>query len=196
MNNKLDLMQIIKEMVTEIGDLENIEPYPYSVSKISNTYDESEDTPSFTVNNYEGRFIADINGESVGVLVWVDHLHSSEVGDLDIAPVFSRDGEVYHIGFQVGGKDSQYTKTDMRSYSRILKTVADILAEVVLENDLATRKKNLYLMASSSKEGVRGTDDAKLRYYRAILNYNILPGYRMGEGIYMGMKAIAIQKSK
>jgi hypothetical protein len=47
-----------------------------------------------------------------------------------------------------------------------------------------------------AKEGVRGTDDAKLRYYRAILNYNILPGYRMGEGIYMGMKAIAIQKSK
>jgi hypothetical protein len=50
MNSKLDLMQIIKEMITEIGDLENIEPYPYSVSKISNTYDESEDTPSFTVS--------------------------------------------------------------------------------------------------------------------------------------------------
>lgn len=190
-------MYIIKEMVTEVGDLKNIVPYSYTIKKTPYEYDESDgDSLSLIVNNYEGTFTADINGESIDVSVWMDHLHSSEVGNMSIAPVFIRDGEVYHIGFQVGGKDAQYTKTDMKSYSRILKTVADILSEVIMENDLATMEKNLYLIGSTSKYGVRGTEDTKLRYYRAILNYNLLPGYRMGDGTYMGMDAIVIQKTK
>jgi hypothetical protein len=187
MSRKLNLMSLISEMIAEVGDLRNVETYPYK------TY--------VTGNGYGAQFTAMLpNGNSVEVEALIEELDKSDIAALELPPVFEKESTSetivgFNIAFTVGGDDAQFDKTDFRTYVKIIATVVEFVKDIIVENEQYYYKP-LYTFASTSKTGQTGTKDIKLDYYRAVLNSNLPAGYRMGRGKYEGKEVLAIQKVK
>lgn len=181
MGNKLQLMSIISEMINEVGDLKNIISYPYT------TYKRGGD--------YVGRFKAEVNGEEQDITVLIERSSPSFKDNLTLPPVFEKNGDLYNISFDVSGNDAQFAKTNLSLYLKILKTVTEIVNDVISETDV-NPPNNTYMIGSVSKEGITGKNDTKLRYYKAILNSNLPAGYRMAEGKFYSFNILALQKTK
>jgi hypothetical protein len=184
-NPKLSLISLISEMINEVGDLKNIEPYKYTISKWK--------------YGFIGKFKAILSSnDETPVEVYLTEIDKRNKLDIELPSVFEvEDQRVigFAIAYTIEGIDAQYEKSDLKTYTKIMATVISILKEVITKNE-AIYYKPLYLFSSTSKEGVMGSVDTKLKYYQAILNYNLPPGYRMGKGKFAGMDMIAIQKIK
>jgi hypothetical protein len=181
MDKKLTLISLINEMINEVGDLQNIVPYPYTLHQ--------------TGGDYEGRFKAEFEDKEYDVEAIVEHLGSVSDNSLKLPPVFNMDGDLYNIGYNVEGELAQFDKTNMSTLVKIIKTVIKVASEVMEEVD-SKPPYNIFTIGSMSKEGVEGIEDVKLRYYKAILNHNLPTGYRMAEGKYLNYKVLALQKLK
>lgn len=181
MGNKTNFMSLINEIINEVGDLKNITSYPYT------TYKRGMD--------YIGRFKAEINGVNQDLTVSIELSSSSFKDNLILPPVFEKDGDLYNISFDVSGVVAQFAKTNLPLYLKILKTVTEITSDIIDKTDVDP-SNNIYILGSVSKEGISGKNDAKLKYYRAILNSNLPAGYRMAEGKFYSFNILALQKIK
>jgi hypothetical protein len=187
MSLKLGLVSLVSEMVNEVGDLTNIEIYPYK------TY--------VTGDGYAAKFTAALpNNTEVEVEALSQEVGDTHIQRLKLPPVFEKENPtetitVFNFEFTVGEDDAQFAKTDFRTFVRIVATVVKFLKQIIVENEQSYYKP-LYVIISTSKTGYTGTKDTKLDYYRAVLNNNLPPGYRMGRGMYDSMEVLAIQKIK
>jgi hypothetical protein len=182
---KISLAQLISEIINEVGDLKNIEPYKYTTSKWK--------------YGFIGKFKAILpSSDEIPVEVYITKIDERNKLDIELPSVFEvEDQRVigFAIAYTIKGIDAQYEKSDLKTYTKIMATVVSILKEIIAKNE-AIYYKPLYLFSSTSKEGIMGSVDTKLKYYQAILNYNLSSGYRMGKGTFAGMDMIAIQKIK
>jgi hypothetical protein len=184
-NFKLSLASLISEIINEVGDLKNINPYNYQLTKY----------PGGIAGNFWVEFPS---GKQEMADVIIESIDPSNKIDIELPPVFEiNDPKIkgFSIAYTIGNEDAQFDKSDLKTYVKVMATVVNIVKEVVSDNEKKYYKP-LYLFLSTSKTGEMGTQDTKLKYYQAILNNNLPSGYRMGKGKFAGMDIIAIQKIK
>lgn len=165
MNNELEhiglkrrrfsLYELYTQVVLESLDFKNIETYK-------------------CVDTYDGwKFDASINDEIVPVFIYVEE---ANVERFSIPPVLSNIKTVFNFGFEIGTKKlgSQYAKTGMSDYIKILATVGKILSEFV-----AKKRPDAVTFFSESKRGGQSADTQKDNIYFVALDRNTPPGYEI-----------------
>jgi hypothetical protein len=142
-NRKITLLEIRTQylcILQEVGDLENITPYPY-------------ENNSFTTE------------ENWKVKVDFDVIPFAEFEQLNI-PTKRRN--TYNVSYDVNGDQSQYKKTTYKQLIRILKTVSDIVVDFV--KDKNTVEALGFLAANKDPQKlITHTDPQKSAIYKAII---------------------------
>lgn len=160
MKNKLII--ILTEVINEIGDLKNLEPYKYKIS---------QDRGSFNVLK---------NDKKYPVKVTLSHWDEKFRNMLEFPPAAEASNKpIYALGYDINGDDTQVFSSDIRTLLRILKTVSEIL-----EFHISKLKDQnpIFAIFATDKKGAGYEDQQKLNLYRAILSQNIPQGWRMGYG--------------
>ena len=140
---KITLLEIRTQylrILQEVGDLENITPYPYKNN-------------SFTTE------------ENWKVKVDFDVIPFAEFEQLNI-PAKRRN--TYNVSYDVNGDQSQYKKTTYKQLIRILKTVSDIVVDFVKGKD--TVEALGFLAANKDPQKlITHTDPQKSAIYKVII---------------------------
>lgn len=165
----LSLLTLLHEVIAEVGDLKNIQPYPHS-------------DDSFTLED----------GSIVKVEMY--KLASREIFQtLKIPNILNtREGDVYNISFSVEDVDAQFKKSSYAELVRIIKTVMDILVDQTESLEIGST----FIITPISKLGALRLDPQKYELYKAILTKNLPSNYRMAEGTSFGIRSIFLQKIK
>ena len=127
-------------ILQEVGDLENVEPYPY-------------ENNSFTTD------------ENWKVKVDFDVIPFTLFDQLNL-PTKRR--ATYNVSYDVNGEQSQYSKTTYKQLIRILKTVSNIIIDFVKDKD--TVEALGFLAANKDPQKlITHTDSQKSAIYKAII---------------------------
>jgi hypothetical protein len=173
MSRTTNLKALLYEVISEIGDVENIESY--SFTKISN-------------QNYE--FETD-QGDKVKVVFFIAPLSVLNVKDPNPKQTFT------NVGFSISGSETQLKKSTYSYLIKIIKTVIDVILDYLKTN----HPKYLFISATNKSDEKSSIefDTQKNQLYQAIMlkNINKLPKYN-GEWKYkilngvLGMKGDSI----
>ncbi len=156
----MKLANILKEVLSEIGDLSKVQALPFDTSSPLDYYFHLEDgtlvklnfAPISSVSRY-GTFTTD-----------------SEAYDKD-----NRDlSKEFNTSFVVGGSQHQYTKSDLRSFNRLLKTIVVCVKDFVEKNDV-----DALWIFGVDKSGRLAGDRQKNILYKALTQNNLPPDYQM-----------------
>jgi hypothetical protein len=127
-------------ILKEVGDLENVEAYPY-------------ENNSFTTD------------ENWKVKVDFDIIPFAQFEQLNL-PTKRRN--TYNVSYDVNGEQSQYKKTTYKQLIRILKTVSDIVVDFV--KDKGTVEALGFLATNKDPQKlITHTDPQKSAIYKAII---------------------------
>jgi hypothetical protein len=141
--SKITLLEMRTEylrILHEVGDLENVEAYPYE-------------------NN---NFTTDENWK---VKVDFDVVPFTEFEQLNLP---TKRGNTYNVSYDVNGEQSQYKKTTYKQLIRILKTVSDIVVDFVKGKD--TVEALGFLAANKDPQKlITHTDPQKSAIYKVII---------------------------
>jgi hypothetical protein len=145
----IKLKLILEKLVSEVGDLNNIESYSYNDSRFRTE-------EGWEINVYFQLY----NDEELEILNLKDMLGSS----------------VYNIVFSVEGEQSQYQKSSLKTYFKIIKTVFNISKDFV-----KSRKVDGLTFFAADKKGLFKTDSQKDKLYKAIVMNSLkeLPNWIM-----------------
>ena len=163
----IKLKILLEQLIKEVGDLENIKPYPHS----NNTF------------TTEQGWKVDVEFEE---------LNDEDLRELNINTKFYP-APVYNVVFKVEGVESQFTKTSTAGYLKILKTVVTICYDFIKEKDpngltfFAANKDNQYLT----------TDPQKIKMYKIVVMGQLLKNneYKMVDlKLYSGLEGFMIYK--
>lgn len=145
--SKITLLEMRFEymrMLKEVGDLENVEAYPYK-------------------NN---RFVTDENWE---VNVDFDRIPYGMFDQLNIP---TKRQNTFNVSYDVNGEQSQYKKTNYKQLIRILKTVADIIKDFI--NSDSKVEALAFLAANKDPQKlITRTDSQKSAIYKSIIVQSI-----------------------
>lgn len=165
----LKITALLNEVINEAGDLKNITPYDFTQE-----------------SKYNYIFYTDDNEKvNVGFEVMDDYY----IKFLTFPPSAQEDKAdgVYNIGFDINGNTTQYKKTGISYFYRIMKTVSVIILDFLKQNP-----NSILTIVGEGKRGEIG-DNQKSRYYLQSTLQNLPPGYRIGnikygpvKGIYVG----------
>jgi hypothetical protein len=141
--SKISILEVkltLESIIKEVGDLNNIETYPY-------------------VNN---EFTTD---DGLHVVVNLDRIPYPEFTLLNIP---TKRSETRNVEYSVEGEHSQYKKTTYGELIKILKTVSDIVVEQIRSN--SNIKGLVFLAANKNPKNISSqTDPQKTKLYRAII---------------------------
>jgi hypothetical protein len=127
-------------ILQEVGDLENIEPYPY------------KDNSFITEENWKVKVEFD-----VVPFAEFEYLH---------LPTKRRN--TYNVSYDINGDQSQYKKTTYKKLIKILKTISDIVIEFIKNKD--TVEALCFLASNKDpRKLVTHTDPQKSAIYKAII---------------------------
>lgn len=166
--NVIKISQLLKELVNEVGDLQNIQPVPYDVSK--------------------GTFAVDYLEKQYRGKVQFTRLDKKGLSLIKLPPIVDQTKiQVgYNIGYSIEGISSQAIKGDVKLLLSILKAVSEIVADHIIKQPDA-----MYFIFAESKVEAGFNDPQKLKLYQHILGHNLPKGFRMGkaeiEGIAEGI---------
>lgn len=156
--NVLKITKLLKEIVNEVGDLTNISPLAYDLTK--NT---------FTVEH---------SGKSYRGQVNFTFLNEKGLSVFEFPPVVEvlniKTG--YNVGYSIEGVSSQFVKGDTKLLLAVLKTVSILVAHHIQKNP-----DSIYLFFAESKTGIGMEDSQKLTLYHQILAKNLPQGFRIGK---------------
>lgn len=141
----IKLKLLYEHLLKEVGDFENIKTYSYSNN-------------SFTTEQ----------GWRVNVVF--QELNNEDLDALNINTQFYP-GPIYTIGFEVEGVQSQFNKTSLHEYLRILKTVTQICSDFLKENDL---NGLTFFAANKDESKFLTTDPQKSELYKLIVIQQLL----------------------
>jgi hypothetical protein len=177
-SRQLVLQKLVKEIIQEVGDLRNVEPYKFNYVKTLHA-------GAFTIP------------EIGGVTMYIEDItHDILLGELP--PVFSPyANEIFQIGYTVEGVGTQYKKTDYKQLIKILKTVLEFTKRAVPDVLEKYGQGTIFGIASQAKD----TEDfipspQKDALYRAIVLQNLPEGFRNVELNLNGKPTILFQKIK
>lgn len=141
------------QILQEVGDLENIKPY--SVKEIEKNlsyefYLETGEKVSIQLDNLDELY------EDIPLYLVLDVPQSIAIKKTD---------KIFNLGFAVEGETQGSKKMDVRTYMRILKTVMDVVKEILAKNP------DMFLtIFEDSKIGKEGK---KFSYYLEIVSKNL-----------------------
>lgn len=150
------LLEIYQEIITEIRDLSNIDPYTYVQVK-------------------EGEYEATLEtGESLGILLQdVEEYIESGLLSIPSTVNIKKTDAIYNLGFSINKNESQQIKSNLNTLFRILKTVIE-----VAEDFLKEHPDSFVVVFAEDKEGRKEVQ--KRDYYLEILAKQQIPGYIRG----------------
>lgn len=151
------LISILSEIITEVGDLQNIQPYQWS--KINDTrYD-------FQIKREDETFRC-----SVTFTV----LSKNDISLIKFNPIIQPENAdaIQNVTYSIEGEGSQYLKSDFKLLIRVLKTVSDII-----EYHIQSTSNTIFVIFEETKSERIGSAQ-KSKIYQAIMTQNMLPGYR------------------
>lgn len=147
----------LMRIVSELGDLENIEVYPNK--KITKDFTEfkTEIGLKCIVN------ISDIKKNDYGYKLL-------KVDDLNLE-------NIKNVGYNINGNESQYKKTNFKELIKILKTVSDIVINNI-KNDASIDGLVFVAANKDEKKILARTDPQKDKLYKTIVVKSManLPG--------------------
>jgi hypothetical protein len=151
------LSKLLNEMITEVGDLNNIEPYELHSN---NTFD--------------------INDELYGEIIF-DRMNDS-IEEFSFPPIINEKKIKYitNVGYSINETESQYTKTSLSILLRIIKTV-----QTAILNYIKKRPNDVLVIFEEDKFGNLSMGQ-KYKLYLQILNQNLPSGYMMGDVEFEG----------
>lgn len=165
------LISILAEIITEVGDLQNIQPLQWT--KRSNlSYDFKL---SYKDNEYRGN-------------VTFSELSREERSLMKFNPVVQPDkaDSIFNVGYSIEGVASQHVITNFKILIQILKTVSDIV-----EHQIQTTPNSIFTIFEETKiDKLEPAQKSKL--YQVIMTQNMLPGYRGSEVKYFNMTGYCI----
>ena len=91
------------------------------------------------------KFLVDIGEFTQVVTVEFEQLESSIEKQLYFPPKYRQLNNIYNVGFDVAGTETQFAKTDLKTLLSILSTVVDIVKDFISYMD---RIDGLFIMAS------------------------------------------------
>lgn len=152
------LAHLLKEIINEVGDLQNIQPLPYDLDK--GTF-----TVPYREKEYRGK-------------VTFTFLNEKGLSVFELPPVvdLSKIKTGFNIGYSIEGVSSQFIRGDAKLLFAILKTVSILVTEFIKKHP-----DSLYLIFGENKAGIGMEDPQKLAIYRQILGRNLPEGFRIGE---------------
>lgn len=172
--NTIRIAQLIKEIVSEVGDLQNIQPLPYDLEK--------------------GTFVVPHKGKEYRGKVLFTFFNKQGLEIIQFPPVVDLANFTtgYNIGYSIEGIGSQYIRGDAKLLFTVLKTVSILVADFVINHP-----ESIYLIFAENKTGIGMEDPQKLLLYKQILGKNLPQGFRIGEmGIEEIVKGLFICKIK
>jgi hypothetical protein len=158
----IKLAEIYKQIVNESGDLQNIKSYPYN--KFGNK------NYSFDVN--EINTYVEVEFSNLKSLDDTEFKTTTQIYNDYMKP----DDKSYNIGYDVGGDQYQFTKTNIGVYNRIMKTIVDIIQDFISN----VKPYSLWIVGTS-KNNILTNSQKNLIYYN-ISHHNMVPGYRIHDG--------------
>lgn len=170
---KIELFELLSEIINEVGDLSNIEPYQFSLKDSGGDFKTEE---GYRVN--------------VSLTKWPSDLYKNFI----FPPIVEIEGKnIYNIGYSIEGESSQFIKSNYKTLIKILKTVSLIVKHHIERLDSQTP---IYTLFAEGKRGKGHEDKQKTLIYKEILSNNIPTGYRIGFGDYtpLNVKFIYITK--
>lgn len=172
--NTVRIAQLIKEIVSEVGDLQNIQPLPYDLEK--------------------GTFVVPHKGKEYRGKVLFTFVNKQGLEMIQFPPVVDLANFTtgYNIGYSIEGIGSQYIRGDAKLLFTVLKTVSILVADFI-----TNYPESMYLIFAENKTGIGMEDPQKLLLYKQILGKNLPQGFRIGEmGIEGIVKGLFICKIK
>lgn len=159
MNFKLKTLvrEVEHDLLLEVLDFNNIDGYEYLK---------------------RGKFKYDFVDENrLNIYVGIEHFDKNEFDQFKLAP-FIKDkiSDLYNVGYAVEGRVDQYSKQPLKSFLRILKTVHDIILEII--SDL---NPDCISIISANKDGTNTTDQKKDKIYEKMWKNNPPSGYGINE---------------
>ena len=171
----MKLTEILNESILkEIGDLNKIEPYKFSVNGPYTTF--------FT--DQDDRVNVDFTG-----------IYGKSKDRIKLPPIVAGREMIFNIGFDISGTDSQYRKSNFKYLIRILKTVVEI-CKIVIKKENANAKSwkkepPVFIFGARDKLGRDFiADSQKSRLYKLILDKNLPKSYRIGNVTIDGIKGL------
>jgi len=148
----------------EIGDLNNIEPYPF-------------DSPSRTT-----LFKTDIGDI---VIVEFSKVNSQNMHRVNLPNIVHDRKDVFNISFDITKemdehKDDQATKTNYKYLCKVLKAVVEI-SEIVAIREMSNFDLPVFIFGAVTKIGQFNlTESQKIKIYQLVLDRNLPSHYRRG----------------
>ena len=160
----MSISKLLREIINEVGYLQNIQPLPYDLEK-----------GTFTIPHkgidYRGKVLFTFfNKQGLGMVQFppVVNLSNFETG--------------YNIGYSIEGISSQFIRGDIKLLLTVLKTVSILVADFIKKHP-----NSMYLIFAENKMGIGMEDSQKLSLYKQILGKSLPQGFRIGE---MGIEGI------
>lgn len=158
------LIQILKEVLSEVGDLSKVEPYQFDDSSPLDYYFHLDDGTIVRVN------FAPLSSVSrYGTFTALSKLYTDTERNLS---------KEFNVSFTVGGSQHQYQKADLKSFNKLLKTVVECIKSFMQKNDPTA----LWIFGVDKKGKLAG-DRQKNILYHALTRSNMPQGFRGSEAI-------------
>lgn len=141
----IKLASIYAEILKEVGDLNNIEGYPY----------EKDSDRFFHFSDSDGDYV------EVAFELFEDDMLNSLNRKLP-------DGDYYSVGYDVELNQSQHKKSDYRNLLRIIKTVVEITVKFVKEHP-SLKGFIIFGTAKDMSVAVKQTDEQKDKLYKSVV---------------------------
>ena len=175
------LLSLLNEVLNEVGDLRHVESSPFE--KI---------TDSLYV------FWANINGEEINAEVRFQPLSKHITADeLEVTSrIFKNNfngdlSTIFNVGYKIGGKTSQYQRSNIKDFYVTMKTVVEIIKDFI-----KTNQPFGIVFFEEDKLGGIVIDKQKRIFNHAISSNNLPPNYRMEEGKIGEIEMTIIYKNK
>ena len=176
LKKQLQLTELLKEILSEVGDLANIKPYPYN----------------YKGGGFFGWFHTE-QGDKVRM--FIEDLGDFR-GQFNLPPVFNPNrNSIFQVAYSVEDSHTQHRKTTYKELAAILKTVVEFCKVAFEDIDRVFGDKPIFLIGSQSKhtEDYK-PDPQKDALYKTIILKNLPSTYRTAEIDINGKPVIVIQK--
>jgi hypothetical protein len=179
LGQQIKLLNLLNEILNEIGDLQNIEPYGF--------YYEPEESGFYTDDR-------DL------IVMRVEDDTEILRDELEASKIFEKDKNIiYSLSFNVNGETTQAKKSNLKEFYKIIKAVS-IFASKELEriNSGLSRNEKPILVIGAQSKTIKGlvNDPQKYQFYQNILSKGLPPNYRIQDGKFKNIPVILIQRVK
>jgi hypothetical protein len=129
------------------------------------------------VSPYRYKFLIDIGDFTEVATVTFEQITDNVDKQFYFPPKYRNLNNVFNIGYDISGSETQYTKTDLKTLLKIMSTIVSIIKDFIQDKLFLD---GLFIQSSEKNLG-SGDNSQKNNLYKAYLKQqlNTIPGYNM-----------------